>query len=420
MAIQRIRARNFKSFRSLDLRLGRFNVVIGANASGKSNLISILGFLRAIPQTGLLSAVRAQGGLALLGNIRSRTSVVEISVTSRNPLVPLVFQTHSTRGGSAQKSRGFLDSSYWMKIDVGSEFPSAKVISERLSLSFYRTRRTSRKKEDLPERVARIVLHRSGTRIRLRSYQAPSPLPQASAFIAYLSSVRKLPVTESVCLLDNPTTGAFVVSMFPDLFGGSFYSLEPRREKELSTPLGRPILNYDGSNLAVVISSIIQDHQGKSRLLSVARDFLPFLKDIRVSDLGQSLRLELLESRGGSKFLPATALSDGTVNALSWAVALYFEQRPLIVIEEPERSLHPQLLGRVIEAAKSLSEDIQVIITTHSPEVVRHTDLASLLLLSRDSNGDSLLSRPASVDRVRRFLRENLGVSDLFLLNQLS
>jgi len=63
VAIRRLRVENFKSFKQLDLELGDFNVVIGANASGKSNLVQIFRFLRDIGQHGLENAVSLQGGI---------------------------------------------------------------------------------------------------------------------------------------------------------------------------------------------------------------------------------------------------------------------------------------------------------------------------------------------------------------------
>jgi predicted ATPase len=420
MTIQRIRARNFKSFQSLDVQLRPFNVIIGANASGKSNLISVLAFLRSIPAIGFLSAVRAQGGQGLLGNIRSKTSTVEITVESRNPLAVMAAPFPTTEGMERAPSGGFVESSYQLRLDAGTIRMAPRVIEERLSLRFTLVSRRLGARHTRSRSVARIVLARRGASLRLQSSRTELTPPAAAAFISYLNSVRRIPIPPSVCLLDHPLTEAFVLSMFPDLFGGSFYSLEPSKEKQPTSPIGRPVLSVDGSNLAAVLSPIVQDPRGKKRFLNLARDFLPFIEDIRVTDNGANLLLELLESSSGGKYLPAGALSDGTVNILAWTVALYFEQKPLLIFEEPERCLHPQLLSRVIDATRSLSSDAQVIITTHSPEVVRHSELASLLLLTRDRDGNSILSRPANVNRVKRFLRDNLGVSDLFLLNQLS
>ena len=61
MAIKRIKVSNFKSFKELNLELGAFNVVIGANASGKSNFVQIFKFIRDIGNLGLDNAISLQG-----------------------------------------------------------------------------------------------------------------------------------------------------------------------------------------------------------------------------------------------------------------------------------------------------------------------------------------------------------------------
>jgi len=68
-AISRLRISNFKSFKDLEVELGNFNVVIGANASGKSNFVQIFKFLRDIVHHGLENAISLQGGVEYLRNL---------------------------------------------------------------------------------------------------------------------------------------------------------------------------------------------------------------------------------------------------------------------------------------------------------------------------------------------------------------
>jgi len=70
MSIKRITVANFKSFSELDIRLSNLNVVIGSNAAGKSNFISIFRFLRDIAKNGLENAIAMQGGPEYLRNAK--------------------------------------------------------------------------------------------------------------------------------------------------------------------------------------------------------------------------------------------------------------------------------------------------------------------------------------------------------------
>lgn len=69
--IKRIQVENFKSFNKLDLELGKLNILIGANAFGKSNFLQFIKFLRDIshPAKGLKSAIASLGGLKYLVNL---------------------------------------------------------------------------------------------------------------------------------------------------------------------------------------------------------------------------------------------------------------------------------------------------------------------------------------------------------------
>ncbi|MEA2694467.1 MAG: hypothetical protein QOJ16_3854, partial [Acidobacteriota bacterium] len=81
MAIKKVKVSNFKSFDELEVELRPLNVVVGANASGKSNFIEIFRFLRDIVAFGLENAVSIQGGLEYLKNLQldpSRPLVLEL------------------------------------------------------------------------------------------------------------------------------------------------------------------------------------------------------------------------------------------------------------------------------------------------------------------------------------------------------
>src|SRR5208283_2138297 len=91
MAIKTIRVKNFKSFKDVEIQLGNFNVLIGANASGKSNFIHIIEFLRDIQRHGLENAISLQGGPEYLTNLNigPRENLFMEVVTSEEPCIGL-------------------------------------------------------------------------------------------------------------------------------------------------------------------------------------------------------------------------------------------------------------------------------------------------------------------------------------------
>ena len=119
------------------------------------------------------------------------------------------------------------------------------------------------------------------------------------------------------------------------------------------------------------------------------------------------------------KGLPAFLISDGTVNIIALIIALYFQQKQVVIIEEPERNVHPYLISRVMDMFREVSKNKQVLATTHNPEMVKHADLKNLLLITRDDEGFSRITKPADSDEIKVFLKNDIGIDDLFVHNLL-
>jgi predicted ATP-dependent endonuclease of OLD family len=94
-------------------------------------------------------------------------------------------------------------------------------------------------------------------------------------------------------------------------------------------------------------------------------------------------------------------------------------KKTILIIEEPVSHIHPFLVARVISMMKESSKKKQIIITTHTTEVVKHSSLENLLFISRDSDGFSVISRPADKEEVRIFLENEIGVDELYVQNLL-
>ncbi|MGY4688173.1 AAA family ATPase, partial [Petrotoga sp. DB-2] len=73
----------------------------------------------------------------------------------------------------------------------------------------------------------------------------------------------------------------------------------------------------------------------------------------------------------------------------------------------------------VVQMLKEASQKKQIIVTTHNPEMVRHTDLESILLISRDKEGFSTISRPFEKEEVKTFLKNEIGIEELYVQNLL-
>ncbi|MDO9098640.1 MAG: AAA family ATPase, partial [Candidatus Methanoperedens sp.] len=133
----------------------------------------------------------------------------------------------------------------------------------------------------------------------------------------------------------------------------------------------------------------------------------------------RSLIFKLREIYSENQYLPASFLSDGTIYITALIIALYFDSKPIIIIEEPERNIHPYLISRLVNMMKEVSEEKQIIVTTHNPEVIKHAGLENIYLVSRDKEGFSTISKPSEKEEVKIFLENEMGIEELYIQNLL-
>ena len=195
----------------------------------------------------------------------------------------------------------------------------------------------------------------------------------------------------------------------------AIYDIDPKLPKKGVVITGKRELEPDAGNLALVLKNIIEDPEKKRKFSNLLRDILPFVEEFSVQKfMDVSLILTLRERYAKNRDLPASSLSDGTITIFALIIALYFEDKPFIIIEEPVSHIHPFLVARVIAMMKEASAKKQIMVTTHSTEVVKHASLNDILLISRDSEGFSLVSRPADKEEVRTFLENEIGIEELY------
>jgi predicted ATPase len=198
------------------------------------------------------------------------------------------------------------------------------------------------------------------------------------------------------------------------------FDFDPGLPKRSIPVSGKADLEPDGSNLALVLRRLLQDEQRGPTFIRMLKDVLPFIEDVKVEHIAdKSLLLALREHYFQGSYLPAAFLSDGTIHLIALILALFFEKGDVVVIEEPERNLHPALISKVAGMLKDASRYKQIIVTTHNPELVKHVDLEDLLLVHRDEEGFSRITRPAENAELKVFLENDLGVDDLYVQNLL-
>ena len=205
---------------------------------------------------------------------------------------------------------------------------------------------------------------------------------------------------------------------------GSINQLGIYRVDPLASQKAQPVrapsgLTWDGRNLALVLERILSNDSQRKALLNLVRFLLPFIETLDVERFtkftDESLFLYITEAYSGQERLHAGLMSEGTIAAIALVVILYFQYSPVVILEDPDRSMHPKLMSRVVEMMKEASKEKQIIVTTHHPEMVRYAGVENLLLVSRDKDGFSQITRPADKTMVRRFLENDIGIDQLYV-----
>jgi predicted ATPase len=419
MTIKKIHVENFKSFSEIDVELSRFNVVIGSNAAGKSNFISIFKFLRDIARHGIVNAIALQGGVEYIRNANlgsSRDLVIRV-VYESDSLPENNFHMGKTPSGFAMKS---CVSTYEFALRFDKSPNGFTIPYDRLRISCEVSEYSGDGRTNDPDDIlGQGEIHVSNEEGEIR-YSVLLPegccLTQDDVIPLFFRGKR---IRKHTLLLE--TIFGYSIPHTEKFFDRiAVYDFDPKLPKKGMAITGKRELEEDASNLALVIKNIIGDPDKKRKFSNLLRDVLPFVEDFSVKKfMDISLILTLRERYAKSHDLPASSLSDGTIIIFALIIALYFEDKPFIIIEEPVSHIHPFLISRLMAMMKEASEKKQMMVTTHSTDVVKHTLIDDILLISRDSEGFSIISRPGNQDEVRTFLENEIGIEDLYVRNLL-
>lgn len=209
-----------------------------------------------------------------------------------------------------------------------------------------------------------------------------------------------------------------------------FYNFNPDVIRELQSPDVGEVLAGDGHNLASVLKRLSDDPGCSTlpRIVELLGRVVPGITSVSHKPQGKKETLEFRQVVAGSKDawrFDAENMSDGTLRALGVLVALFqspaaeSHRVPLVGIEEPETALHPGAAAVLRSALLEASQHTQVIVTSHSPDLLDDKAITGDMLLSVTGHlGNTIVGRvdPVSRDAIRDHL---FTAGELLRLNQL-
>jgi len=339
---------NYRSLRNLVLPIQRLNVITGANGSGKSNVYRALRLLADTAQGRVVSSLAREGGLQ--STLWAGREVNSRAVRrGEHPVQGTVRQKPvSLRLGFASEEFGYL-------IDLGLPLRTRPEASQ-FSLD------PEIKREWIwygpVGRPSALLTDRTGCVVRVRSEKGEwravnLNLSPFDSMMTHVADPRNAP--EMLTLRESIRAWRFYDHFRTD-------SDAPARSAQVGTRT--PVLDNDGADVAAAIQTIVEI--GENEVLTTAvEDAFP----------GGSLQVEnrsglfslLMNQHGLLRPLSAAELSDGTLRYLLLVAALLTPRPPaLMVLNEPETSLHPDLLAPLARLVRGASERSQIIVVTHS------------------------------------------------------
>lgn len=415
MKVAGIRAKNFKSFDNLNYHFNNFTVVIGANASGKSNLVSVFKFVNYVINRGIDDAISLSGGIKYLSNH---------NVTSHSNIeVGIDLDLASEKGYFGLDDENYLVKPTSIEYDMSihsTRLDRYLIETERMVITYNIFQKGSGKsnvKDKVPlyQYECTIVNKKntSDSDVDIKPLSTKTNKAIENELKKPLSIIKRLSADNSESMLYYSR-----LIMPPTIRNGviQIYDFDPKILKKPSSGESDVKLDSIGSNLAMSLKKLYMNNRGShDTLIKYVHTLLPFIDKIDTEEnLDNSISYFIRENYSKEKY-PSNHISDGTANIIALLYPLVVDSNIATIIEEPEKNVHPALVGKYIELLMDVSKTRQFIITTHSPTIVDLVDLGAILFLKRDESGITRLITPSDSPMVTELLKTELGAGDLFI-----
>ncbi|GFN45794.1 AAA family ATPase [Candidatus Regiella insecticola] len=340
---------NYRSICDLTMPLERLNVITGENGSGKSNLYKALRLLAEIAKGGVINSLAEEGGLASTYWAGPET----LSAGMKRGDIPIegVLRNHALR-----LKLGFASEHFGYAITLGLPGPSLSAFSHDPEI----------KREVIFNgayyRPASSLIERKGNLVKIREDKQ------------WQLASQKVPVYDSMFdQLADPRTTPEVFQVRETIRNWRFYDNfrtdkdAPARHIHLLTRT--PVLHQDGRDLASAIQTIVEIGD-KLALMHAIDDAFPGCR-LEVIQHNEGQFSLVFHQKGLLRPLSAAELSDGTLRFILWVAALLTPRPPeLMVLNEPETSLHPDLMPALARLILQASRHSQIWVISHSSRLV--------------------------------------------------
>jgi predicted ATPase len=379
--LKRLQARNFKSLRAVDVSLDWFNVLVGPNMGGKSNILDALRFLYEswFPQPGTYGPVNAlarRGGVEEVLWKGGQDKLLSISIEFEDPAQP--------------------DNHFDYTIELVSGAAGyVNIQAEQLIL------REGEKQYQLIERDKQGRWLVNANSDRLVSIQAE----------------------RSAMELAPPNWDGYPLKWFAQNWRQ--YQLVPALMNQVNQVTTGGVLQPHGENLSAWLMWLqTRSPQSFDRISEVARDVFPDIRRLLTWPTQQGTVFLTSQEQALLRSTPVYQMSSGEIAFIAFLSLICAPDDlsgTLFLIEEPENHLHPKLLETLISLLRQVRQEVedrnvarsQIVLTTHSPYMLDQVNLDEIVWVEK-KEGETRVLRPNDKKHLRRLVDDKaLGLGEL-------
>ncbi|SFF59847.1 Predicted ATPase [Actinacidiphila alni] len=356
-ALTRVRLRQYRSIPEADVTLGPLTFLVGPNGSGKSNFLDALRLVSESLRTSLDEALERRGGIA---QVRRRAAghptrfSVDLDFRGPHGHGAYGIQVAAVRGG------GF------------------RIVREHCTV------------RPRPGDGARTAPAEAGYRV--------------DNGVLTSATVSGMPAVDGRRLLLADLAGRKPFRQVHDgLADIGVFTLNPEAMRRPRTPGSGDLLSRDGSDIAAILHRLGRSARGredKLRIESYLRQIVPGVHGVARRTQGGREFVEFTQDVPGAGTpwrFAAPAVSDGTLRALGVLTSLFTPAGgaySTVAIEEPETALHPTAAGALLGALRDAADRRQVVVTSHSADVLDAEDVDPAELLAVRAPGGRTVIAP--------------------------
>jgi len=335
MILKKLYIHNYKSFYDTTIELNKFNIIIGENNSGKSNIIDVLEFIDSMDNEDFIRAITQRGGFdkILNYNYNEEMFLLELTLEEDNFLI--------------------------------------------------KVRLTVKKEVNINTLVIYVNQNDTLLPLAVRSIRNNIIIKRTkNKKFLHMENINMLNLFEKFVTLELKYLLLNIPYSLSQTYG--FNTETIRNESHKKSIIN---LQKDGSNLGKNLFEIKKNYPDSFE--SISNSMIGIINEIDGMDVRETFGNYLIGFYEKNQEIGIDMVSDGTINLLATMTALNQDEDKsiLLAFDEPERYLHLKAVHYLLDSFRASEK--QILITTHSTEILKDANLDEIIFIYRDSNGDT-------------------------------